>query len=144
MTTKEYLKQTFKLDKEIESLRQAVETLEAQATKTTTALDPNKVGSGGSLNLDGREQAMVKAVDYKNTIINKTIELIELKQQIIDSIYLVDNQDHRTLLILRYINLQTFEQIAVSMSYSYRNILYMHGAALQSFEKVCTPLHIDM
>lgn len=142
MTTKEYLKQTFKLDKEIESLRQAVETLEAQAAKTTTTLDPNKVG-GGRFNLDGREQAIVKAVDYKNTIIDKTIELLALKQRIIDGIYLVDNQDHRTLLIIRYINLQTFEQIAVSMSYSYRNILYMHGAALQSFEKVCTPLHIE-
>ena len=139
MTAKEYLRQTFKLDNEINSLIQAVETLEAKATKVTTVLDPNKVSSG---NLVNREDTIVKICDYKNLINNKIDRLVDLKRSIHEDIYKIENADHRTLLTLRYINLKYFEEIAVEMSYSYRNILYMHGAALQSFEKVCTPLHI--
>ena len=69
MTTKEYLRQTFKLDAEINALIQTVETLEAKATKVTTVLDPNKVGAG-NFNIDSREQLIVKMCDYKN-LINK-------------------------------------------------------------------------
>ena len=36
----------------------------------------------------------------------------------------------RTLLELRYINCMTFEQIAVAMSYSYKQVCRLHGKAL--------------
>ena len=70
MTTKEYLRQTFKLDAEINALIQTVETLEAKTTKVTTVLDPNKVGSG-SFSIDNREQLIVKMCDYKTLLIKK-------------------------------------------------------------------------
>lgn len=138
MTTKEYLKQTFKLDAEINSLIQSVETLEAKATKVTTMLDPNKVGQG-SFNLHSREQIIVKKCDFECNINKKIDEFIDLKRQIYEQIYKLDNADYRILLTHRYINLKTFEQIAVEMNYTYRHITRLHGYAIQSFEKQVLP-----
>lgn len=140
MTTKEYLKQTFKLNEEINALLQAVETLEARATKVTTVLDPNKVSSG---KLIDREEIIVKICDTQNLINAKIDNLIDLKRKIHDQIYKVDNADHRTLLTLRYIDLKGFEQIAVDMHYSWRQTIRIHGNALQSFERVIA-CHINM
>ena len=134
MTTKEYLRQTFKLDTEIYSLRETVETLESKATKTTTALNPNKVGNE-TINTNIQEDTVVKMLDLKNQIAQKENELIKLKETIFNQIYKLDNQDYRILLTHRYINFKTFEEIAVDMNYSYRHITRMHGWALQEFEK---------
>jgi DNA-directed RNA polymerase specialized sigma subunit len=134
-TTKEYLKQTFKLDVEINTLIETVESLEASATKVTTILDPNKVGSG-SFNIDSREQTIVKMCDLKNKINQKIDELVDLKSNVYEQIAKIDNSDYRLLLTLRYVNLKSFEEIAVLMNYTYRHITRLHGNALQYFEKM--------
>ena len=142
ITTKEYLRQTFKLDAQINSLIREVETMEARATKVTTLLNPDKVEKPTGVNIKSQEDLVVKMIDYKNLINKKIDELVDLKTSILSTIGKIENVDQRTVLMLRYINLKYFEQIAVEMNYSYRNTLYIHGAALKSFEKLCTPLHI--
>lgn len=135
MTTKDYLRQTFKLDIEINTLIQTVESLEASATKVTTFLDPNKVGSG-SFNIDSREQIIVKMCDLKNKINDKIDELVDLKSNVFEQIAKIDNTDYRLILTLRYVNLKSFEEIAVLMNYTYRHIIRLHGNALRYFEKL--------
>jgi len=134
MTAKDYLKQTFTLDIEINTLMKTAAVLESKAEKTTTVLDPNKIDSG-SLNLHSREDAIVKMIDFKDLIDEKTDKLVDLKKEIFEKIYKINNVEYRTLLILRYINLKSFEQIAVEMCYSYRHITRLHGWALREFEK---------
>ncbi len=142
MTTKEYLRQTFKLDQEINILLQTIEKLEAEAEKTTTYLNPKKVEGQGSFNLHSREDTIVKLIDLKNKVNSKVYKLVDLKNEIFEKIEKVENTDHRNLLILRYINLNSFEEIAVTMCYSYRHITRMHGWALQQFEKDVLPCPI--
>ena len=43
---------------------------------------------------------------------------------------------YRAVLLGRYLYGQSWEQVAVSMGYTYRNILGLHGKALQSFAVV--------
>lgn len=135
MTAKEYLRQTLKIDKEINILLQTIEKLEAEAEKTTTVLNPKKVEGQGSFNLHSREDTMVKLIDFKNKVNRKIDKLVDLKNEIFERIEQVESADYRNLLILRYINLNSFEEIAVTMCYSYRHVTRMHGWALQEFGK---------
>ena len=43
---------------------------------------------------------------------------------------------YRAVLLGRYLYGQSWEQVAVSMGYTYRNVLGLHGKALQSFAVV--------
>lgn len=43
---------------------------------------------------------------------------------------------YRAVLLGRYLYGQSWEQVAVSMGYTYRNVLGLHGKALQSFTVV--------
>ena len=136
ITTKEYLRQTFKLDAQINSLIQEIETMEAKATKVTTLLNPDRVEKSTGVCTNSQESLVVKMVDYKNLVNKKVDELIDLKINILAAIGKIDNPDQRMVLMLRYVNLKYFEQIAVDMNYSYRTVLRIHGSALQSFEKL--------
>ena len=48
----------------------------------------------------------------------------------------VPGKAHYDVLYKRYIEYQSFERIAVEMDYTYRNVHYLHGRALQAFDKV--------
>lgn len=130
------------MDQEINILLQTIEKLEAESGKTTTYLNPYKVEGQGSYNIHSREDTVVKLIDFKNKVNSKVDKLVDLKNEIYDKIEKVENTDHRNLLILRYINLNSFEEIAVTMCYSYRHITRMHGWALQQFEKDVLPCPI--
>ena len=52
---------------------------------------------------------------------------------ITDEIEKLPNETEKTLLMLRYINGKTFEQVAVEMGYSWRHTLRLHGQALAHF-----------
>lgn len=52
---------------------------------------------------------------------------------ITDEIEKLPNETEKTLLMLRYINGKTFEQVAVEMGYSWRHTLRIHGQALAHF-----------
>ena len=142
ITTKDYLRQTLKIDKEINILLQTIEKLEAETEKTTTYLNPKKVEGQGSFNLHSREDTIVKLIDLKNKVNFKIDKLIDLKDEIFGRIEQIENADYRNLLMLRYINLNSFEEIAVTMCYSYRHVTRMHGWALQQFEKDVLPCPI--
>lgn len=135
-TTKEYLRQTFKLDTQINCLIREIEYMEARATKVTTVLNPDRVEKSTGINVNSQEALIVKMIDYK-TLVNKKIdELVDLRTNIITTIGKIENADQQTVLMLRYINLMYFRRIAVEMHYGYRTVLRIHGAALQSFEKL--------
>ncbi|HCX62407.1 MAG TPA: hypothetical protein DHU59_08220, partial [Clostridiales bacterium] len=60
ITTKEYLRQTFKLDAQINSLIREIETMEAKATKVTTLLDPDRVEKSTGVCANSQESLVVK------------------------------------------------------------------------------------
>ena len=52
---------------------------------------------------------------------------------ITDALERMPSETEKTLLMLRYINGKTFEQVAVEMGYSWRHTLRLHGQALAHF-----------
>jgi DNA-directed RNA polymerase specialized sigma24 family protein len=63
-------------------------------------------------------------------------EYISLKAEAIRLINSLPDSRHRLVLMHRYINGHTWEQIAVCMHYTYQWVHCLHGKALREFEKV--------
>ena len=60
-----------------------------------------------------------------------TLELVDLKKEIMGVIHAVPNVEYQMLLEKRYLCFITWEQIAVDLNYSIQHIHRMHSAALK-------------
>ena len=65
---------------------------------------------------------------------NRIKEKEERLDRITDAVNAVSNESERRLLLLRYIDGFTLEEIADQMRFSYRHILRIHNNALEHFE----------
>lgn len=130
MNTKEYLKQAFYLDKNINSKLEQVEKLNELATKATATLsDMPKSPNRGESRL---EEIIVKIIDLQEEI-NKDIDaLIDLKREIAWTINNVKDKEMRSILEKRYLCFDSWEKIAVDMNYSIQHIFRLHNKALKS------------
>jgi hypothetical protein len=134
MTAKEYLRQIIVLDKQIETSRKHLEYLRSEAYSLSGIQYDKDPVQGGP-----RPDSMVDKVsrlEEQSRYIDKQLEQYhELRHKIVTQINLLDNANHIELLYLRYVEGKTFEEIAVAMTYSFRQILRLHGSALQDFER---------
>ena len=129
MNAKEYLSQARYLDARINSKIKQVEQLNYLATSATSVLsgmphNPNKATS--------KMAAIVgKIVDLQAEINHDIDTLVDLKREIRSLIKAIPNVEYQTQLEKRYLCFQSWEQIAVDLNYSWRQIIRLHGRALQ-------------
>lgn len=74
---------------------------------------------------------MDRLIELDSLLMVKLNELYKIEKEITEAIYKVEDSTLRTLLLYRYISSQTWEQIAVAMSYTYQHVCRLHGRALQ-------------
>ena len=132
MTVKEYLQNGRRLCFEIKELSRAKNNAFDIACSTTLNLSKDKVQKS-SKNM--QEQ---KLINYSHYVfeIEKRIEI--LCKYRIDMLNLINNLDnvlYRTVLIDRYINCLTWEEVAAGLNLSVRHILRMHGKALTAIKR---------
>ncbi len=131
---KEYLMQIRILDTKINSMLDTLENLRASVLRITPVLKQDVV-SGGSAP-DRMSTTMAKIVDLQNEI-NQTIDrYVDEKANIIRLLDKIHIPDYLQVLQKRYIEYQTFEEIAAEMHYSYCWICRLHGRALQAFGRI--------
>ena len=131
---KEYLRKIRWYDVLIDSKLEELTMLECMATKITPTM--NDIGGSGGGVKDKIGDAAARIVDLRDAI-NKDIDtFVELKREASDLLKRVKNPDCYKVLHKRYFGYKTFEQIAAETGYSYRSVLYIHGRALQAFQKV--------
>jgi len=128
MTAKEYLGQAYRLDQRINSKLEQVLSLR-DLTKKATATMSGMPGSS-SPNVHKMQDIIVKIVDLENEINADIDQLVDLKREMVAVIKAVKNPEFQTLLELRYLCFKTWEQIAVDMQYSTRNIYKLHDSAI--------------
>ncbi|MCQ2173300.1 MAG: hypothetical protein MJZ17_11240 [Bacteroidales bacterium] len=133
MTAKEYLMQYRKSMNRINELTVHIEELRAICNKITP-----KYGTGGGTTAasDKLGAAVAKLVDAEDDAVMEITQLRQTLTAVQKVISSVQNDRYRNLLYRRYICGNTWEQIAVSMHYTYRNITYLHGKALLAAEKI--------
>lgn len=132
MTAKEYLRQLWNLDREIEIKYRELEELRAQVGIKAQP-DPNEnVGHSGNVT-DPVSDIAVRIVQMEKRINRKIDKLISLKQKITAQIDGMENRNYRMILTCRYVLMMGWSDIAQTMQYEERQCYRIHGKALQAF-----------
>lgn len=129
MTAKEYLQQALRLDERINSKLSQLESLRELATKCTSTITgmPRNPSPSQSPMAD----AVCKIIDLQDEINRDIDHLVDLKRELVEVIRKVEDVECRLLLELRYLCFKSWEDIAVQMGYTTRNIHYLHKQALR-------------
>ena len=130
----EYLLQVKLYDTHINSKLEELARLKALATKITSTLKQEAVSGGGAGDRLG--DTVVKIADMQNEINNAIDAYVEKKKEVTRIIEQVKNPDQLSVLVKCYILHETLEQVACDMGYSYRNVCYIHGRALQAVAEI--------
>ena len=131
MTPKEYLTQYRDAVRRALAAQEHLAELRAMAERIT----PNYNGSGGVQSGDKLGSAVARIVDAEARVDAEIELLIATEREIERTINVVEDSTLRTLLYERYINGKTWEQIAVTMDYSYVHIVHrLHPQALRAIE----------
>ena len=133
MDTKQYLNQISRLDRminnklaEISQLRELTMSVSAVKNEERVQTTPNfdKIGTA-YCKIEDMEEKLDKLID----------EFVDKRNLIISQIDKIENETYYEILFARYIEKKTFEKIADEMTYSWRQVIRLHGRALQEFEK---------
>ena len=135
MTAKEYLSQALLLDHRIDSKIEQIASLNALATKCTSAITgmPHNPSPSQSTMAD----AICKIVDLQELLKKDLSALVDLKREIMGVINGIENDEYKTVLEKRYLCFLSWEQIALDMGYEMSWLYRLHQRAL---EKVVVPV----
>lgn len=134
MDTKQYLRQISRLDKMIKN--KIIELYQLKELYTSISAIKNDEIVQTTPNFDKIGTAYAKICD-KEKELDEIIDLyVDKKSVIISQIDQMDDETYYEILFSRYIERKTFEKIADEMSYSWRQIIRLHGIALKEFEKM--------
>jgi len=83
---------------------------------------------------DGQHDKVQSTVErlaaVQSKVLEKTNEMSAVCEEIMEAVNAVPQEHLREILYRRYINGASFEEIAVTMNYSWRHTLRLHGVAL--------------
>lgn len=82
------------------------------------------------------DAAVVKYVDACKDAEKELDRLADLRKEIRSVIDSVEDARLHSLIWRRYISGMTWEQVAVSMNYTYRRVTQLHGIALKEIDRI--------
>lgn len=133
MKTKDYLSQVSRLNKMINNKLSEISQLRELSVSISAIGNDEKVQT--SPNFDKIGTAIAKIDELENNLDKMIDEYLVKRERIIAQIDTMDEESVYQILFSRYIEKKTFEKIATEMEYSWRQIVRLHGKALQQFEK---------
>ena len=131
---KSFLMKIELLDAHINNRISDLHELKSLVTKITATISQVCVSGSGSQDKLG--DSIAKIVDMQDEINQKIDRYVDLKKDISAMLEKIQDPDQVKVLHKRYFEYKPWEQIACEMNYSYRNVCYIHGKALQAFEAV--------
>ena len=133
MTAKEYLRQLWQLDREINIKYQELEHLRA-SIGIRAMRQGDAVVSGETS--DPVADTVTKIISMEEYINRKIDKLIDLRRKITDQIDGMESRTFRNILTCRYVLMQNWEDVAESMGYAVQHCYRIHGRALQEFYRL--------
>lgn len=130
MTAKEYLTRARTLDRELIALERARERTIAQLTNSTQTL------TGDTVQSTKDPHKFDRLGDLAVEIQKRTRELDKVRSEILRTVNRVPDGLCRIVLIERYLNVKSFERVAVDNNISIRNVWRIHGRALRFVEGI--------
>ena len=133
MKTKDYLSQVSRLNKMINNKLSEISQLRELSVSISAIGNDEKVQT--SPNFDKIGTAVAKIDEMEDNLDKMIDEYLVKRERIIAQIDTMEEESVYQILFSRYIEKKTFEKIATEMEYSWRQIVRLHGKALQQFEK---------
>ena len=134
MTAKEYLWRVRDAERELKQLKQAYTQARADILHLKgIAYDADKVTGG---KIGDLSDAIAALEGYAQRLNEKWDELINLRETAKKLIDTLKDGRYREVLTLRYLDGQSWEQVAVTMGYTYRGVTGLHGKALKVFGEI--------
>ena len=125
-----WLNRARKIDKEINDLVNLAQHTRNRLTSITQSLDGIIVsGSHDPHKFDS-------LVELENSVNQKIDEFIAIKTEIFRLLSCLPDRNQRLALIAYYLDMKTWEQVAVDMHYSYDNIMRIRKCGLLEVEKM--------
>lgn len=128
-----YLERIEILETQIDRKEDKMQRLYCLATKCTSSMSASGAAGGGNRDKMAPSDA---SMDLEAEIEQDRRRLKDMIGEACDLLALVPNKKHYDVLYKHYIEYKPFEQVAVEMHFTYRNTHYLHGRALQVFEKL--------
>ena len=136
MTAKEYLQQIYRLNELIEHDQREIELLRALITNVSIPNVKNERVDGGIDNHDKIGDIIANIDEYERKLNNEIDRYVDLRNEVHGKIMKVKNNDARLILFYRYMEFMKWEEIAVTMHYTFQWVHVLHKRALQDFEKI--------
>lgn len=130
MTAKQYLNRVRRVDKEITALLNLIQRTRDSITKITQAYD----GDGTQSTKDPHK--FDRLAELESLVDEKIDEQLALKTEILKTISKLTDRRYRLILTEYYLDMKTWEQVAVDLNYSYMHVTRLHGYALKGVETI--------
>jgi hypothetical protein len=132
MQAKQYLKKAKRINSFIKAKEEELVMLRIKAESIGSgSSDADKVQTTHCN--DKLERDVIAVIECEEKIKKAVNDLRKLHSEIQQKIDLIDNDDYRLILILRYLIHKEWEFIAVEMNFSYSHTLFLHKQALRAF-----------
>ena len=127
----EWLKSYRALDGKIESMTEQLQVWNARATKITATIsqEPKAAGSGDQL-----QRCIDQICELQTEIAQEMDKLRKRKQEIETAIHGLNEKSYQDILWYRYIQGMAFEEIAIKMNYSWRQVCRKHKNAVEKLK----------
>lgn len=126
-----YLSKLYRLNNFINSNLEELKRLR-ELSVSLPAMNYDKERVKGGTDEDKLQNAVCDIIELEDKIKAEIDEYVRIENEIREVINRQDDVDERLLLRLRYIEFNTFEQIAIKMNYSLRQIWRIHKKALKN------------
>ena len=125
---KAYLMRYRQLQIKCAALERAIRSAMENATNTTVALKEICVQTSGGGEM--MANAVVSAIDATKFLEEMRQEATNTMREIMDAIKAVPDETQQTILLEKYVNGRTLQQIQADIHYEKRNTIILHGRAL--------------
>lgn len=130
MTARQWLGRARHIDREIDALMATHDETLARLTKVTQSYSDDPVsGTKDPHRFD-------KLAELNETINGKIDMLVDVKQEITEVIYQLEDGRYRALLQMYYVNGLTWEEVAAQMHYTWRWTMKLRRRAIEEIEQV--------
>ena len=129
MNAKEYLRQAWNIDQRIKDKLDQVARLKEMTTNVTLVI--SDMPRNATPNPQKMEDAVLRLAEMESEIDADIGRLVNLKIEIMQTIWRVEDANCRTLLEMRYISFKSWEEIAAAMGITVRWLHRLHAKALR-------------
>ena len=135
MTSKEFLKQAYLLDAQINSQIRELESLKSMRGVVQGMTYGERIGSSGNRNIEAPFVKTFEKIMLLEDRINQEIDrLVDLIVEIGEAINKLEKPAESLLLKYRYLDGMEWIDISQALAVSYRTVHRIHAAALKKFE----------